>query len=413
MSSAPSRLRVASVLPSASEILAFIDGGHLLVGRSHEDNYPPSITHLPILTGQLTSYTTAAEVDKQVSEALSNGQSLYSVDVEMMKSLAPLDVILTQDLCAVCAIDLQTVERVAKSLTPEPAIVCLNPENLEDVLDSVLTVGAAVGMQAEAQAARQGLVERIAAVDSAVESAMASTPSRARPSVAFIEWPDPLYVGGHWTPQIIARAGGIHTLNPPPPSGGGAGPSFPVAAEALVESAPDLIVICPCGLDLAAARKEAATLQAMPWWSELPAVQRGRVAIIDGDAWFNRPGPRLVDSLEWFAATLLDRPELAPRDCPVEWLTADAATPSSAAADRAPTVGTDLADIEEAHRCAVLKGQERYIDPRTGYTVFTQLAALKRGHCCGSGCRHCPYDHERVPEGRRSQLQPPIVYTPT
>jgi iron complex transport system substrate-binding protein len=123
--------RVASVLPSATEILCLLGGGHLLVGRSHEDNYPASITHLPVLTGQKTTFTTAKDVDAQVSQALKEGQSLYTLDVELLKELSPLDVILTQDLCEVCAIDLVTVERVAKELKPPaPAIVSLNPENL-------------------------------------------------------------------------------------------------------------------------------------------------------------------------------------------------------------------------------------------------------------------------------------------
>ena len=154
-------------------------------------------------------------------------------------------------------------------------------------------------------------------------------------------------------------------------------------------------------------------MQTMPWWHQLPAVRDGRVALVDGDAWFNRPGPRLVDALEWLAATILETPELTPRECPVVWLSREelalpASTPT--ANDATAAADLELADIEEAHRCAVMQGRKSYIDPFTGYSVFTQLAALERGKCCGSGCRHCPYEHERVPERRRRNLKPPIVF---
>ena len=252
----PRRLRVASVLPAATEALCFIGGASLLVGRSHEDNYPPEITHLPMLTTQHTTYTTAADVDQQVREAVHSGTALYGVEVDVLKSLRP-DVILTQDICSVCAVNLQTVERVAASISPSPRVVSLNPENLEDVLANILAVGEAVGMQAEARAAHESILRRLANVDALVR--LRHTPG---PSVAFIEWPDPIYVGGHWTPELIRRAGGRHPCNEPKVEcGGGAGKSFAVSPEAIVASAPDLVIVCPCGLDLPATRKEAARLE--------------------------------------------------------------------------------------------------------------------------------------------------------
>ena len=151
-------------------------------------------------------------------------------------------------------------------MVPRPRIVSLNPESFEDVLDGLLTLGEAVGMQDEARRARDRLLERVSAVDDAVATAKAAFPDTPAPSVAFIEWPDPIYVGGHWTPQIIRRAGGSHPLNEPAPSSThavgassvGAGRSFAVPAEDVVASKPTLIVVCPCGLDLPATRREAS-----------------------------------------------------------------------------------------------------------------------------------------------------------
>lgn len=395
-------VRAVSVLPSATEMLCFIGGGGRLVGRSHEDNYPAEITHLPVLTGQRTQFTTCADVDKQVSAALSSGQSLYTLDVELLKQLRP-DVILTQDICSVCAIDLPTVERVAAQISPSPQVVSLNPMSLNDVLANITQVGEAVGMQEEAAAAIAGLRARLAAVDARVEAWRQRRGPGEGPNVAFVEWPDPIYVGGHWTPELIARAGGRHPLNPT--RGEGAGKSFPVPVERFVESDPDLIIICPCGLDLVAARREAGTFQAAPWWPSLRAVQAGRVALVDGDAMFNRPGPRLVDALEWLAATLLDDGVAAPEGFPVAWL--DPQRPGDVAPPP-PDNSAHLKDIEELHSCAVEHGESTYIDPATGYTVMTQLYMIERGWCCGNGCRHCPYGHVHVDDERRGKIQPPI-----
>lgn len=148
----------------------------------------------------------------------------------------------------------------------------------------------------------------------------------------------------------------------------------------------------------------------------MPAVQLGRVALVDGDAMFNRPGPRLVDALEWMASTLFALPELAPPGFPAEWLSRPAqGQPAAQGWSTAPGAsskhGTQSAigDIEEIHACAVREGRTTYIDPQTGYTVFTQLASEQRGRCCGNGCRHCSYDHMNVPASRKARLPPPIV----
>ncbi|EOD18086.1 hypothetical protein EMIHUDRAFT_61501 [Emiliania huxleyi CCMP1516] len=357
-------MRVASVLPSATEILCFIGGERLLVGRSHEDNFPPQITSLPVITGQTTTFTTAAEVDRVVSDSIGKGQSLYTLDAPLIESLSP-DVILTQDICSVCAIDLQTVERLAAKMTPRPKVVSLNPLNLDDVLANVLQLGEAVGMAEEARAAHASLVERIAAVDRRVEQRRRQLgEGRRRPRVAFIEWSDPLYVGGHWTPQLIERAGGEHPLNAGGESGGGK--SFPV-----VEADPDLVILAPCGLTLDMTRREATALNQgagtrnRPGAFQEPSRRPPSPGRSGGVRYERRPGPRLVDALEWLFSAVHGVPEAAPHRFPCEWLPPSSSLPrdeASAAAGGSPEEEAAaeqkaIADIEEAHACAVRAGK--------------------------------------------------------
>lgn len=320
--------RVVSLLPSATEIACLVGAGPDLVGRSHECDFPPEVLALPALTAQsprsgAETGASPAEIDRIVRESLSSGGSLYVLDAEALVRLEP-DVILTQDLCRVCSIDPQTVRGVAARLPRPPTVVTLNPTTLEGMFDDVLTVGRALGREDEARGAVVRLRERVYA-------ALDHVPAFAEgPNVAFLEWTDPLYVGGHWTPQLIERAGGRHPLNPtvaPPEAGGAigpqsayrrAGPSVRVPEEVFAATRPEAIVICLCGLDLSATRRWARELSRRSWWADLPAVRRGRVALVDGNQMFNRPGPRLVDALEWLVSWLQDRPDLAPPGFPWE-----------------------------------------------------------------------------------------------
>eukprot|EP01064_Diplonema_japonicum_P011608 TRINITY_DN1900_c0_g1_i2.p1 TRINITY_DN1900_c0_g1~~TRINITY_DN1900_c0_g1_i2.p1 ORF type:complete len:594 (+),score=70.31 TRINITY_DN1900_c0_g1_i2:34-1815(+) len=391
--------RVCSVLPSATEVLCVIGCEDMLVGRSHEDNYPECITDRPILTGQLTNkeWTSAREIDKQVSEFLAEGKSLYILDEKLLQELRP-DVILTQDICAVCAIDLDTVRRVAASIFPKPKVVSLNPQCLQDVLEDLVLVGHAVDRLDNAEKTRAEFEARVAKAVSYVPQ------DQPRINVAFIEWSDPIYVGGHWTPQIIKMAGGHHPLNPCGEGDdagyaktGGAGKSFAVHNEKVVESDPDIIIICPCGLDIPKATQEAHNLYANEWFRELRAVKAGKVYIVDGDAMFNRPGPRLVDALEWLVSLLQDKPEIMPENFPYEIY-----NPKTF---KHPAT---LPDIEEIHRAACADNALTYKDPATDYSVITELGHKKRGFCCGHRCRHCPYGHFNVdPAERLNKVQKP------
>ena len=323
MNPIPRQLRVVSLLPSATEILCLVGGEALLVGRSHECDYPPTISRVPILTGQRTHAETPGEIDRAVRENLGAGSSLYSLDEAALARLQP-DVILTQDLCEVCSIDLRTVERVAAGLPSRPRVVSLNPHTFEGVLDDVLTVGEATGLAANAQRAVVSLRERF------YRAADHVNPFADGPSVGFLEWTDPLFVAGHWTAQLIERAGGAHPLNPcvaRPGAGAAAGAqmservagrSIRVTPEALVASNPEYVVICPCGFTLDKTREAAESLAREAWYRDLPAVGYGRVALVDGNQMFNRPGPRLVDAYEWLVGWLHGRWELIPRGFPWE-----------------------------------------------------------------------------------------------
>ena len=300
-------MRVVSLLPSATELLCAVGGEGLLVGRSHECDHPPSVTRLPALTAGRSTATVSAAIDAQVRDALADEAggpaSLYTLDGELLADLRP-DVILTQDLCAVCSIHLDTVRAAAAGLPGPPRIVSLNPASVEDVLEDLLTVGDAVGRRPQANAAMVALRERYF---SALNFVNAYAP---RPQVAFLEWMDPLFVGGHWTPQLIEAAGGRHSLNPP------GAVSRQITAEDLVSAQPERLIICPCGYDLEAVRRELDDLTGRSWWRALPAVTDRRVVMVDGNAMFNRPGPRLVDAVCWLVGWINDRPEVMPPSFP-------------------------------------------------------------------------------------------------
>lgn len=342
-------MRVVSLLPSASETLAFVGGSALLVGRSHECDFPSTLSGLPTLTAQIVDFHQAggsAGVDQAVRRALSACASqtdapgapapsendpdgwvaqggLYRLNAELLRDLRP-DVILTQNLCEVCSIDLRTVRAVAASMNPAPRVVSLNPTTFEHVLDDCYRVGDAVGLAAQAEERVAELRERY------FRAANFVNPFTEGPRVVFLEWTDPPFIGGHWTPQLIERAGASHPLNPTEPmpgagSGEGqqaafrvAGKSIRVPPDAVAAVRPEVVIVCPCGLDLPTTRKEFAKIADQPWIAHTPAAQSGRIALVDGNQMFNRPGPRLVDAYEFLVGYINDLPDLIPPGFPWE-----------------------------------------------------------------------------------------------
>ena len=296
-------MRVVSLVPSATELLCTAGGAGLLVGRSHECDWPAGIEDRPILTAPRITATTPMDIDKEVHSTRDDGQSLYVLNRDLLESLQP-DVIITQDLCSVCSIDLETVREIASTLPTTPQILSLNPTCIEDVLDDLLRIGKACDLETEARETVAGLRERWWKARDHVNGYLDG------PQVAVIEWTDPLYIAGHWTPDIVLAAGGQHDLN------GSGQVSRRITPEDLLECLPERLVICPCGRTLEEAAQDATQLKQEKWWPLLPAVQDDEVMLVDGNAMFSRPGPRLLDAMEWMTSWLQDRPDLSPRHFP-------------------------------------------------------------------------------------------------
>lgn len=293
--------RVVSLLPSATEIAVAVGLGEQLFGRSHECDFPPFVTGLPVLTStKLEKGLTSLEIDRRVQEIVRQGLSVYAVDAERLRALRP-DVILTQSQCAVCAVtpaDLE--ESLAQWVGTAPVLVSLAPDDLGDVWGDFARVGDATGMRDEADRAVAGLRARM--------EALASRTARrgTRPTVAAIEWIDPLMAAGNWVPELIELAGGE-------PLFAAAGQHSPwLEWEALMAADPDVIVMMPCGYQIPQTLRDLAPLVERPGWGDLSAVRAGRVFVADGHHFFNRPGPRLVESAEIVAACLDG--ELPPED---------------------------------------------------------------------------------------------------
>ena len=314
-------MRIVSLLPSATEIVARLGAGNDLVGRSHECDFPVGLGSVPVLTAQRTTAPTPAAIDAQVRSSLEAGEPLYTLDTALLAELVP-DVILTQDLCDVCSIDLATVraaaQTIAEQTSSKPRIVSLNPETIEDVIDDVLKVGAAINRDREAFDAVVDLRGRFHTAQEYVN------PYEEGPVVGFMEWTDPIFIAGHWTVQLIERAGGRHPLNETvarPGTGMAVGPqqaervagkSIRVPAEAFAATRPEVLIIAPCGLNLDQTRAAANDLRGRDWFESLPAVQNGRVALVDGNQHFNRPGPRLAEAFEFLVGFIQQRPGVIP-----------------------------------------------------------------------------------------------------
>ena len=274
-------MKICSLLPSATEILFALGLGDQVVGVSHECDFPPEARAKPVLIKSRISHTeSAAAIDRQVREFLARGESLYSVDFDALAAIEP-DLIVTQDLCHVCAATPDDLATALTHLQRQPRIVTLNPHSLADVCADIRTVGEATGRSERANAVIANFKRDV----EQVERAVAGLPRR---SVVCLEWLDPPYVAGHWVPEMVARAGGIDLL------GRAGNPSFRVEWEAILAAQPEVIVIMPCGYSLKHAAAEFRKLPVPEGWQDLPAVRNGSVYVVEASGYFSRPGPRLA-----------------------------------------------------------------------------------------------------------------------
>jgi iron complex transport system substrate-binding protein len=284
-------MRIVSLVPNGTEILFAVGAGDLVVGVSHECDFPAEARTRPILTGSaLTPGMSAAEVDAAVSAQVGSGLSLYTLDEARIAELAP-DVIVTQQLCPVCAVSTGQVDDAVRPLPRCPELVSLDPRTIGEVFADVRRVGEVTGHGPRAEALLADLDRRLAAVGERIAG-------RPRPRVLALEWLDPPFAGGHWVPEMIALAGGIDVFGEP------GGHSARLTWEQVAAADPDVIVAMPCGFDEVGAGEQIATLADRPEWRALRAVRAGRVFPVDANGCFSRPGPRLVDGVERLAAIL-------------------------------------------------------------------------------------------------------------
>ncbi|MBE9182986.1 cobalamin-binding protein [Oculatella sp. LEGE 06141] len=284
-------VRIVSLLPSATEILDVLGLTPWVVGRSHECDYPTDIESRPICTSsRLDAVKPSAQIDADVQALLEATLSIYDVNLDVLKDLRPTHIV-TQDQCDVCAVNFALVEQAVATLSdPQPQIISLQPHNLSEVWADITQVAAALNIDAASVLA--ALHERV----NACRAKTQQLTNDQRPTVAAIEWIDPLMASGNWIPELIELAGGRDLF-------GKVGHHSPyIKWDDLLQADPDIIIVMPCGFDLARTQQEIQQeIATHPQWEQLRAFQQQRFYLTDGNAYFNRPGPRLVDSLEILA----------------------------------------------------------------------------------------------------------------
>jgi iron complex transport system substrate-binding protein len=290
-------MRVVSLLPSATELLFAIGAGPEVVGVTHECDWPPEARGLPVLTSSVIDHTGSApgEIDRHVRAAVHEGSGIYALDAALLASLQP-DLIVTQELCEVCAVSYRQVETAVRELPGEVPILSLEPEGLDDIMETAVVLGRATRREEGAEKLVAAMRHRIAAVQALPPVA------GGRPAVACLEWTDPIMAGGHWVPEMVRLAGGDDVL------GAEGARSAEVSWEDVVEAGPDAMVLMPCGFGLDRTLDCAGEVTARAGFDALPCTRSGRVAAVDGSSYFNRPGPRIVAGLEILAAILRTPP---------------------------------------------------------------------------------------------------------
>ena len=328
--------------------------GDSLVGITHECDYPSEVKSKPVVVRNVLPLETMtqSEIDRAVAERIRNGESLYQIDEQLLRELAP-DLILTQNLCQVCAPSGNEVSQVLKALPQAPQILWLTPQSLDEIFENVRDLGAATDRTAAADTLISDCRRRLRALSE-------RTANVPRPKVFCMEWLDPVYASGHWVPELVKIAGGIDEL------GRERGESVRVSWDEIVAWAPEVLVIMPCGFNLQQTMKQIWSVfgyKSSPFF-DLPAVKNGRVYAVDANSYFARPGPRVVEGAELLAHLI--HPELFD------------STPED----------FQIVDVSLL-KGQLTEGRDYYLE--SGAMVFTASYLKRRGYCCGNGCRHCPY----------------------
>jgi iron complex transport system substrate-binding protein len=289
--------RIVSFLPSATEMVCALGLVERLAGVTHECDYPPEVKGKPVVVRNALPIERMSqrEIDEAVAKRLRDGLSLYEVDEKLLEEIAP-DLILTQNLCQVCAPSGNEVSKLLNALTKRPQILWLTPRTLAEIAENVRDLGAATGRLREAEELiKEGRarLEKIAAVTRKLS---------VRPRVFCIEWIDPVYASGHWMPEMVGIAGGVDAL-----AREGAD-SVRISWDDVLKWSPEVLIVTPCGFNLEQVLEQAPQLFAYPGWKELPAVREGRVYAVDANSYFARPGPRVVEGTELLAHLI--RPDL-------------------------------------------------------------------------------------------------------
>ena len=285
-------MQIITTLPSATEMVAAL--GREPVGVSHECDYPPSAAEAPTVTRSridVDESASSAEIDRQVLEIAETEDGVYEIDVETLDDLEP-DVIVTQGMCDVCAVDETVVADAVDRISADPDVVPTDPHSVGDVLDDIDRIGRAVDREARAREVRADLESRI----DAIRERTADIDASDRPRVAIFDWTDPAMIAGHWTAELVDWAGGTYGLADVGER------SRPREWEEIRDYDPEIVIVAPCGFGLAQIARNSADLTERDGWDELTAVKESRVWAMDGDHYLNRPGPRLVDTLEALAA---------------------------------------------------------------------------------------------------------------
>lgn len=284
--------RVVSLLPGSTEILCALGLRESLVGVSHECDHPIDVVGLPVLTEpKLNPHALSGAIEARIRTLVQEGLSIYRINTDILQSLQP-DLIITQDQCAVCAVPLHEVEEAVRCvLSPDVNIISLKPQQLRDIWEDIRTVASAAGREDAAEELLRGLKRRLWKLEQ-------KTRHLPRPRVACLEWLDPLIAAGNWIPELVNIAGGEYALAEV------GEPSTTLTWESLTAYQPEVIILMPCGFKIAQTQVELPAFTAHPQWQALSAVQNNQVFIVDGNAYLNRSGPRIVDSVEILAEIL-------------------------------------------------------------------------------------------------------------